>query len=156
MFYTMPFVMGIVASSLSRFTFVVNNVEVRNENARLQRRRAIVTNRKEKWDLARDNLMSSRESSERDHEVWLININSHEQHKEGKRKLFPCSLRSLLLHSRFPFASSTTRDFAHCFKVNFIFVFLSFLLSPHISIRASMDCRILGLSGPTQSVNFEC
>lgn len=36
------------------------------------------------------------------------------------------------------------RDFAHCFKVNFIFVFLGFLLSSlHISIRVLMERRVL-------------
>lgn len=58
------------------------------------------------------------------------------QHKEEKHKL-------IFVPSPSPyFASFLLRDFAHCFKVNFIFVFLGFLLSPlHISIRSLMERR---------------
>lgn len=59
------------------------------------------------------------------------------QHKEEKHKL-------IFVPSPSPYSASfLPRDFAHCFKVNFIFVFLGFLLSSlHISIRSLMErCR---------------
>lgn len=64
---------------------------------------------------------------EHDHDVWLLCKHSQQHEERETKNSFSC--RSVRFSVSIFIRLLLPRDFAHCFKVNFIFVFLGFLRS---------------------------